>query len=145
MKALLKGTKEKLDKEQVNMIEKGETEVPQTLPPKLEGPGKFTINVMPLSKVKELKLGEIIPRNITLTLADSYVIHPHGILQDVLVNVDGLVFPVDFMVIDMKGDTRGSFIHGCPFLATGKALIDVQTSELSLKFNKENMVFNVYE
>lgn len=45
----------------------------------------------------------------------------------------------------MKGDTGGSVILGCPFLETGKALIDVETIELSLKFNKENVMLNVYE
>lgn len=57
---------------------------------------------MPLNKVKKLKLGEIIQSNMTLTLADSSVTHPHGILQNVLVHVDGLVFLADFMVIKMK-------------------------------------------
>lgn len=62
-----------------------------------------------------------------------------------LVHVDNLVFPVDFVVIDMKGDTRGSAIIGQPFLATVNALVDIETDELSLKLNKENVVFNVYE
>lgn len=125
MKELLKGTKQKLVKEQVNMIEKDETAVPPTLPSKLKDPGKFitaytidgvkipgalcdlgsSINVMPLNKVKELNLGEIIPSNMTLTLADLSVTHLLRILQDVLVHVDGLVFSVDFVVIDMKGNS----------------------------------------
>ncbi|XP_050919528.1 uncharacterized protein LOC127137082 [Lathyrus oleraceus] len=104
-----------------------------------------SINVMPLSKVKDFNLGEIIHSNMTLTLVDSSITHKLGMLQDVLVHVDGLVFPADFMVIDMKGDSRGSVILICPFLVTWKALIDVETSELVLKFNKEKAVFNMYE
>lgn len=146
------------------MIEKDEMAVPQALPPKMKDPGKFTItctisgvkiphalcdlgssiNVMPLNKFKELKMGEIIPSNMTLTLADSFVTHPVGIVQDMLVHVDGLVFPADFVVINMKGDSGGSVILGCLFLATGKVLIDVERGELVLKFKKENVVFNVY-
>lgn len=49
------------------------------------------------------------------------------------------------MVVDMKGDTSDSMILERLFLATKKALIDVETGELCLKFNKEKMVFNVYE
>lgn len=121
MKVFLKGTKQKLVKEQVNMTEKDETIMPPTLPQKLKDPGKFTIactivgvkipralydlgssiNVMPLNKVKDLNLGEIISSNMTLTLVDLSVTHLLGILQDVLVHVDGLVFPIDFVVIDM--------------------------------------------
>lgn len=130
--------------EQVNITEKDETTVPQTLPQKLKDPNKVTIfctiggvkipytlydlrssiNVIPLNKVKELKLGEIIPSNMTLILADSSVTHSLGILQDVLVHVDNLVFPADFVVIDMKGDSGGSVILGHPFLAIGRDLID---------------------
>ncbi|XP_050916478.1 uncharacterized protein LOC127131608 [Lathyrus oleraceus] len=147
------------------MIEKDEMAVPPTLPPKLKDPGKFTIactigevkiphalcdlglsiNAMPLNKVKEFNLGEIIPGSMNLTLVDLSVTHLLCILQDVLVYVDGLVFPADFVVIDMKGDSRGSVILECRFLATGKALIDMETCELILKFNKEKVVFNVYE
>lgn len=82
---------------------------------------------------------------MTLTLADSSITHQLGILQDMLVHIDGLVFPANFMVIDMKGDIGGSIILKRPFLDIGKALIDVEIDELSLKLNKENVVFNVYE
>lgn len=95
MQALLKGTKQKLVKERVNMTKKDEMVEPQALPPKMKGPGKFTtacaigevkiphalcdsgssINVMLLNKFKELKMGEIIPSNMTLTLADPSVTH----------------------------------------------------------------------
>ncbi|XP_050888352.1 uncharacterized protein LOC127093463 [Lathyrus oleraceus] len=138
---------------------------PQALPPKIKDPGKLTItctiggakiphalydsgsriNVMMLEKIKELKIGEIISSNTTLTLADSSVTHLLGVVQDMLVHVDGLIFPADFVVIDMKGDSGGLVILGRSFLATGKAKIDVETSELVLKFNEENVVFNTYE
>ncbi|XP_050890737.1 uncharacterized protein LOC127096170 [Lathyrus oleraceus] len=147
------------------MIKKEEMAEPQKVPPKMKDPGKFTIactiggakiphalcdfgssiNVTSLKKFKEFKIGEIIPSNMTLTLADSYVTHPLGIIQDVLVHVNGLTFPADFVVIDMKEDSGGSIILGLPFLTTEKAKINVNTCELILKFNEENMVFNVYE
>lgn len=135
------------------------------MPPKLKDPGRFTIscniggvkishalcdlgsriNVMPLKKVKELKMGEITPSNMTLTLADSYVTQPPGILQDMLVHVDGLVFLAKNLVLDTKGYSRGYVILRRPFLAIGKAKIDVETGELVLKFNKEKVVFKVYD
>ena len=39
---------------------------------------------------------------MTLTLADSSVTRPLGIVQDMLVHVDGLNFPIEIVVIDMK-------------------------------------------
>lgn len=92
---------------------------------------------MPLNKEKELNLGEIMHSNVTLTLADLFVTHPHGVLQDVLVQVNGLVFPADFVVVDMKGGTNDSVILERPLLAVGKVLIDLETSELSLKLNNK--------
>ena len=85
--------------------------------------------------MKELNLGEIIPINITFTLADLFVTHPHVVLEDVSVHVDGLVFPINFVVADMKGDTSGLIILGRPI---EKALLDLEIDELSLKFNNEN-------
>ena len=82
---------------------------------------------------------------MTLTLSDSYVTRSLGIVQDVLVHIDSLTFPTDFVVIDMKNDSEGSVILRRLFLATRKAKIDVEIGELILNFNKENVVFNAYQ
>lgn len=55
------------------------------------------------------------------------------------------MFPVDFVVLDTKGDSRGSLIFRRPFFVTGKANLDVEIGELILKFNKEKVVFKVYD
>lgn len=44
MKEFLNGTKHKMDKERVNMTEKCDMAVLETMPPKLKDPGKFTIS-----------------------------------------------------------------------------------------------------
>jgi len=48
------------------------------------------------------------------------------VIEDVLVKVDKLYFPVDFIVLDMDEDREVPLILVHPFLATGKTLIDVQ-------------------
>lgn len=90
-------------------------------------------------------MGEIILSNMTLTLANSFVTQSVGMLHDILVHVDGLVFHVDFVVLDAKGSSGGSVILGQPFLETGEAKIDVETSELILKVNKKKVVFKVFD
>lgn len=90
MQALLKGTRERMINEHVNMVEKDDVVKLKSLPPKLKDLDKFTIscnivgvnimyalcdlgssiNVMSLKTVKELKVGEITPSNMTFTLAD---------------------------------------------------------------------------
>lgn len=44
---------------------------------------RSSVNVMPLKKDKEFKVGEITPSNITLTPVDSSVTQQLGILRDV--------------------------------------------------------------
>ena len=80
---------------------------------------------MPFSIFRRLGLGEAKPITITFQLADRSLKHPRGIIEDVLVKVDKFIFLTDFIVLDMEEDKEIPIILGMPFLATGKALIDV--------------------
>ena len=91
---------------------------------------------MPLSIFKRLGLGEARPTTVTLQLADISLKHPRGIIEDVLVKVDKFIFPADFIVIDMEEDKEIPIILGRPFLATGRAMIDVQRGELKLRVQR---------
>ena len=51
-----------------------------------------SINLMPLSVVQRLSLGELIPTAITLQMADISMARPKGVLEDVLVKVGNLSF-----------------------------------------------------
>ena len=64
-----------------------------------------SINLMPLSVVKRLRLGELTPTTMTHQMADRTIAQPEGILEDVLIKVRKFIFPVDFVVIDMEEDT----------------------------------------
>ena len=50
--------------------------------------------------------------------------------------VDKFIFPTNFIILDMKEDKEVPIILGRPFLATRRAMIDVQKGELKLKFKK---------
>ena len=128
--------------------------IQQKLPEKMKDPGSFTIpcsigkyefkkafcdssasiNLMPLSVVKRLSLGELTPTTITLQMADRSMAQPEGILEDVLVKVGKFTFLVDFVIMQMEEDTQVPLLLGRPFLATGAALIDVQKGE-AVQFN----------
>ena len=102
-----------------------------------------SINLMPLSVVQRLSLGELTPIAITLQMADRSMAQPEGILEDVLVKVGKFVFPVDFVVMKMEEDTQVPLLLGRPFLAIGAALIDVQKGELTLRVGDEAVQFNI--
>ena len=135
------------------------------LPQKLKDPGRLTIpctignaiferalcdlgasiNLMPLSIFKRLGLGEARPTTVTLQLTDISLKYPRGIIEDVLVKVDKFIFPAYSIVLDMEEDKEIPIILGRPFLATGRAMIDVQRGELKLRVQEEEVKFNVFE
>ncbi|KAL8491895.1 hypothetical protein ACS0TY_023478 [Phlomoides rotata] len=71
--------------------------------------------------------------------------YPEGIIEDVLIKVDKFIFPVDFVVLDMKEDESVPLILGRPFLATRGAVIDVKKGELVLNVKNDHVLFNIYK
>ena len=129
----------------VNLTATSSAVIQQKLPAKMKDPSSFTIpcsigkyefkkslcdfgasiNLMPLSVVQRLSLGEITPIAITLKMADRSMAQQEGFLEDVHFKVGKFIFPVDFVIMKMEGDTQVPLLLGRPFLATGVALIDV--------------------
>ena len=103
----------------------------------------YGVNLLPLSVVKRLSLGELTPTTLFLQMADRSMTQTEGILEDVLVKVGKFIFPVDFVVIDMEEDKKVSLLLGMPFLATGAALIDVKKRDLTLRVSAEEVYFNL--
>ena len=81
---------------------------------------------MALSIFSKLGLGEAQPTTVALQLADCSTKHPRAVIENFLVKVDKLIFPSDFIVLDMEKNREVPIILGRPSLATGRALIDVQ-------------------
>ena len=66
-----------------------------------------SINLLSYSVYEQLGLGKLKPTFITLSLADRSIKIPRGMIEDVLVQVDKLYYPVDFIVLDMEPITNG--------------------------------------
>ena len=137
--------------------------IQKNLPHKMQDPGSFTIpctignfefgkalcdssatiNLMPLSVVKRLSLGELTPTTMSLQMEDRSMTQPEGILEDVLVKVGKFIFLVDFVVIDVEVDKHIPLLLGRPFLATRGALIDVNKGVLTLRVGTEEVHFSL--
>ncbi|XP_050104654.1 uncharacterized protein LOC126584261 [Malus sylvestris] len=139
------------------------------LPPKLKDPGSFSINItigenkvekamldlgasinlMPYSVYLQLGLGELKATTISLQLADRSVKYPRGIVEDILVQIDKLILPADFVVLDMEEapihDRELPILLGRPFMATAKTIIDVQNGLLTMTVLGETVQFKVFE
>jgi len=61
---------------------------------------RASVNLLPYSIFQSLNLGELKPIFVTLLLAYRSVKMPRGIIDDVLVQVDKLVYPIYFVVLD---------------------------------------------
>ncbi|RDX97133.1 Retrovirus-related Pol polyprotein from transposon 17.6, partial [Mucuna pruriens] len=106
------------------------------------------INVMPASIYRSLNFGDLEPTGMTIQLTNRSIVQPLGVLEDVLVQVNELIFPADFYVLDMEEETSGkgsTLILGRPFLMTTKTKIDVHVRTLSMEFDDTLVQFNIFE
>ncbi|KAK4707278.1 hypothetical protein R3W88_033125 [Solanum pinnatisectum] len=90
------------------------------------------INLMPFSIYKKLSLGAQKQTAMRLLIADRTVKRPIRVLQDVLVKVKSFIFPTDFVILDGKVDYEVPIILGRPFLATVRALVDMERGLMQL-------------
>ncbi|KAL5798915.1 hypothetical protein ACOSQ2_003735 [Xanthoceras sorbifolium] len=119
----------------------------QKLPPKLKDIGSFniditvgnvkkeramldlgaSINMMPYSVYIQLGLNELKPTSMPLLLTDRSTRYPRGIVENILIQVDKLIIPADFVVLDMENvrttKTNLPILLERPFMATAQTII----------------------
>ncbi|XP_068657999.1 uncharacterized protein [Aristolochia californica] len=152
--------------EKVRVGENVSAIIQRKLPTKCKDPGMFTIpctlgnikfekamidlgasiNVMPYSIYASLKLGPLNKTGVVIQLADGSNAYPKGVVEDVPVQVNNLIFPTDFYVFDMEsGGQTAPILLGRPFLKTSKTKIDVHSGTLTIEFDGEIINFNIYD
>ncbi|GJX92267.1 reverse transcriptase domain-containing protein [Tanacetum coccineum] len=80
--------------------------------------------------------------DIRLSLASHSYIYPLGIAEDVLVEVTEYVYPVDFVILDIRENKNMPFIFGISFLTTAKASIKFDTGTITLRSGKHKISFH---
>ncbi|GJY58812.1 reverse transcriptase domain-containing protein [Tanacetum coccineum] len=80
--------------------------------------------------------------DIRLSLASHSYIYPLGIVEDVLVEVAEYVYPVDFVILDIKENENRPFILGTPFLTTAKVVIKFDKGTINLRSGKSKISFH---
>ncbi|XP_043687603.1 uncharacterized protein LOC122638821 [Telopea speciosissima] len=136
------------------------------LPPKLKDPGApliscvigdlsidkalldlgASVNILPGSVFEKFGLGELKSIEVILQLADRSVKRPRGLLEDVLMKVDDLYFPMDFLVLDMESTSAKlpPIILGRPFLATANACINYRSGAMDISFGNKKLQLNIF-
>ncbi|XP_057791319.1 uncharacterized protein LOC131008460 [Salvia miltiorrhiza] len=156
------------DNEKILVSEVANSIMQQPLPTKQRDPGSFVINIalgngkeasgmldlgaginlMPYSIFKQLELGNLKPTRMCLQLADRSVRYPHGVVEDILVRVGGLIVPVDFVVLEIgevhENGKEHTLLLGRPFMATTNTLIDVKNGTIKMTVLGEPVSFSVH-
>ena len=79
-----------------------------------------------------------------LQLPDRIVKYPYGVVEDVLMQIDKLIFPVDFVILDMKEDEDVLLILDRPLMKTAKVIVDVDKGEILVRSHDEEVKFNLF-
>ncbi|KAM0976423.1 hypothetical protein ACFX2C_019343 [Malus domestica] len=147
LKELCTTRKRMSTKEGVKVGENVSAILQRKLPPKCKDPGSFTIpcvigntrfesamldlgasiNVMPYSIYASMNLGELKNESVIIQLADRSNAYPEGVLEDALVQVNHLIFPADFYVLEMdESDHAPSLpiLLGRPFMKTARTKME---------------------
>ncbi|RDX82431.1 hypothetical protein CR513_36780, partial [Mucuna pruriens] len=109
---------------------------------------RASINIMLASIYKSLNLGALEPTGMEIQLANWSVVQPLGVLKDVLVQVNNLILPTNFYILDMKDETSregSALIIGRLFFMTTKTKINIHAGTLSMGFGDTNVKFNIFE
>ncbi|XP_074341952.1 uncharacterized protein LOC141679349 [Apium graveolens] len=126
MKEVLSNRKKLEEVEIITLTKECSAVIQYKVPPKLKDPRIFSllctigevgirktlcalgasVSLIPHSMYKRLGLGELQKTRILLQLADRSIKYPVGVLEDVLVKVDKLVIPCDFVVLEMNYDVE---------------------------------------
>ncbi|KAM2575138.1 hypothetical protein TB2_006986 [Malus domestica] len=168
LKKLCTTRKQIREKEVVHVSENVSVLLQRKLPPKCKDPGSFTIpcvignarfdnamldlgasiNVIPYSVYASMNLGKLKNDGVIIQLADRSNAYPKGVLEDVLVQVDHLIFPANFYVLDMEDSTHSPpspLLLGRPFMKTAQTKIDVAKGAVTMAFGGDMINFKVSE
>ncbi|GJV16870.1 reverse transcriptase domain-containing protein [Tanacetum coccineum] len=163
IKSLLMNKEKFLELAKIPLNENCSAMLLKKLPEKLVDPDKFlipcnfpgmdvchaladlgtSINLTPISFLKKLSLPELTPTRMTLELADRFITHPKGLVEDVFVKVRKFHFPTDFVFVDFEVDPRVPLILGRSLFRTVRALIDVYGEEITFQVDNEAVIFNL--
>ncbi|XP_059291807.1 uncharacterized protein LOC132045270 [Lycium ferocissimum] len=83
-------------------------------------PGAFTIPCLGMPR----------PTTMRLQSSDRSIKRPVGVVDDVLVRVGDFMLPADFVILDCAIDRDIPIILERPFLATGRALMDLEKNKI---------------
>jgi hypothetical protein len=90
------------------------------------------MNIFPKMVYECFNKDPLVPTSQRLQLADSTLVQPYGIVENVLIDFQDSLTLVDFMVVDMDPHQQTSIILGKPFLKSVRAAIDTMRGTINM-------------
>ncbi|XP_052119001.1 uncharacterized protein LOC127748479 [Arachis duranensis] len=106
------------------------------------------VSIMPLSVYRVLNLPPLKRSTARFVLADKSIITVAGVAEDVLVNIQGLIFPINFYVLEMPSsetERASSILLGRPFLRTSRFKLDAYSGNYSFEIDGRIVSFSLEE
>ncbi|XP_016200008.1 uncharacterized protein LOC107641014 [Arachis ipaensis] len=106
------------------------------------------ITIMPLPIYERLNLSPLKRSGARFVLADKSIVSVVGIAENVLVDIQGLLFPVDFQILEtppIDSDKPSSILLGRPFLKTSRFKLDAHSGVYSFEADGKVAKFTLEE
>ncbi|XP_057746810.1 uncharacterized protein LOC130966065 [Arachis stenosperma] len=94
------------------------------------------VSITPLSIYERLNLSPLKRSDARFVLADKSIVSVVGIAENVIVNIQGLLFPVDFYILEtppIDSTKPSSILLGRPFLKTARFRLDAHSGVYSFE------------
>jgi len=134
-----------------------------TSPKKREDPGCFSVpvivnefyvgevmcdlgssaNMMSLSLFNKIGGMELEPFEVRIGLVHGSLKHVEGVVETVNINIDGFTFPIEVVVMEMKGLYRAQMILGIPFIATVRTIINVDQGKIIIRSGEDCITYQI--
>ena len=103
------------------------------------------INVMTKDTMKKLKIEGLRATPTILQLVNSSTVTPDRMIENIVVTLDSLEYPTDFMIFSPKVNLFGYLvILGRPWLATTNANISCKSGNMTISNGQATKQFDLY-
>ncbi|XP_025625358.1 uncharacterized protein [Arachis hypogaea] len=106
------------------------------------------VNIMPLSIYERLNLAPLKRSGVRFVLADKSIMSVVEITENVIVNIQGLLFPADFHILNtppIDSTKPSSILLGRPFLKTARFKLDAHSGVYSFESDGKLVKFTLEE
>jgi len=101
-------------------------------------------NMMSLSLFDKIGGMELKPCKLRIWLVDGSLKNVKGVIKTVNINIDGFIFPIEVVVMEMKGLDKVQMILRSHFLATARAIINMNQGEIIIRSWEDCITYRVF-